>query len=1048
MLGQDPSVGSGHNAQKSTASVSPAPSALVDDGPATAADDAADEYALAGPYTIDPTSWQYLMWKDGLILSAILSIVTLPMLLAFVVKVPGAYDHSETIAGQTIRAVEIAFDIFFGLDIVVSCFLSYTDETGCEVHDHRLIIRRYARTDFPSDLLCVVPFEELSYLHADLRRVIYLRFLRFVRLRRAWKRYTEISKRTDVNFVALSLGRCMFLLVSVIHISACVFWILASENNFSEDTWVGAHVADAVDYELNRQYVTALYWSATTLTTVGYGDISPVSTGERVFGIALMVLNVLFAAIIVGNVTVIFTKADVELADYREAAAHVQRFVDAAHIPEALSKAMFQHLELRFGQQGRMAVLREFPTSVRAQLREFLYGQDIKQQPMFIGCSDIFVQQVISRLEEETFMPGMTIASAHDIMQELILITSGHAGIVMDGTGSAGTGTGGPGSPRQTPPKLADAKHFSEKADDPKLAHLAEHTVTRLGKGDHVGGEALFSQILQPWTVRAVDTVKAVKLSEEDRRDLARDWPECYRIVLLNLINAARASQRHVRQQLEHLDHTPKMARRYSASNPDETESDRHSLHSDASSENGEHKSEVSSIDLSTLESLAHAVGTPNADDANRATSVVGNGLEDKAERRGSVETFTKRRRRSVRPQARRASEDVLHKLKLVCMQKYARCLDEMIARLNGSRQRFDQDIASQLCTCASKGNVVELERLLFAVENADMPDYDFRTALHLAAAEGQDASVRALIEHGADVNAQDRFGTTPLQEAVKAGADKCLEILLEHGAEMNLKSPGELICATAAAPTAENELLMNRLLRAGVPPDSCDYDRRTGLHLAAAEGNLGMVKMLVDSGAAVGFKDRWGVDALIEATKHKHVHVVQYLVDVARADVSVSDKEGHTALYHAVLTGTADSIRVLAAAGAVLGSNAEISEMMCRTGASGDDDMLGRLLSAKADPDAADYDRRTALHLSAAEGKLGSVRLLVDAGATLEFKDRWGVDALIEAVKHDQYEVAKFLVARGASTTAEDNEGKTALQYAMKSANSCLALLNGSTRT
>ena len=36
-----------------------------------------------------------------------------------------------------------------------------------------------------------------------------------------------------------------------------------------------------------------------------------------------------------------------------------------------------------------------------------------------------------------------------------------------------------------------------------------------------------------------------------------------------------------------------------------------------------------------------------------------------------------------------------------------------------------------------------------------------------------------------------------------------------------------------------------------------------------------------------------------------------------ARADVSVSDKEGHTALYHAVLTGTADSIRVLAAAGA-----------------------------------------------------------------------------------------------------------------------------------
>ena len=78
-----------------------------------------------------------------------------------------------------------------------------------------------------------------------------------------------------------------------------------------------------------------------------------------------------------------------------------------------------------------------------------------------------------------------------------------------------------------------------------------------------------------------------------------------------------------------------------------------------------------------------------------------------------------------------------------------------------------------------------------------------------------------------------------------------------------------------------------------------------------------------------------------------------------------------------------------------------------------------GTITSVLNYPLVADYDRRTALHLSAAEGKLGSVRLLVDAGATLEFKDRWGVDALIEAVKHDQYEVAKFLVARGASPAA-----------------------------
>ena len=42
----------------------------------------------------------------------------------------------------------------------------------------------------------------------------------------------------------------------------------------------------------------------------------------------------------------------------------------------------------------------------------------------------------------------------------------------------------------------------------------------------------------------------------------------------------------------------------------------------------------------------------------------------------------------------------------------------------------------------------------------------------------------------------------------------------------------------------------------------------------------------------------------------------------------------------------------------------------------------------------------------------------------------------------HNEKSAASYL------TQLEDPEGKTALQYAMKSSNSCLALLNGSTRT
>ena len=60
-------------------------------------------------------------------------------------------------------------------------------------------------------------------------------------------------------------------------------------------------------------------------------------------------------------------------------------------------------------------------------------------------------------------------------------------------------------------------------------------------------------------------------------------------------------------------------------------------------------------------------------------------------------------------------------------------------------------------------------------------------------------------------------------------------------------------------------------------------------------------------------------------------------------------------------------------------------------------------------------------------------VRILVEAGAKLEFKDRWGADALTEAVKHDRSAVVEFLVAQGASTETKDGLGLTALDYAQR---------------
>ncbi len=51
----------------------------------------------------------------------------------------------------------------------------------------------------------------------------------------------------------------------------------------------------------------------------------------------------------------------------------------------------------------------------------------------------------------------------------------------------------------------------------------------------------------------------------------------------------------------------------------------------------------------------------------------------------------------------------------------------------------------------------------------------------------------------------------------------------------------------------------LKRILRSGCDVDAADYDKRCALHIAACEGNLTAVKVLVEEGGAtVDFQDRW----------------------------------------------------------------------------------------------------------------------------------------------------------------------------------------------
>ena len=77
----------------------------------------------------------------------------------------------------------------------------------------------------------------------------------------------------------------------------------------------------------------------------------------------------------------------------------------------------------------------------------------------------------------------------------------------------------------------------------------------------------------------------------------------------------------------------------------------------------------------------------------------------------------------------------------------------------------------------ASEKDIKKIEELISKV-NINSKDYDKRTALHLAAAEGSTDIVKLLIEKGVDKTSEDRWGNTALSEAIKIKNQEIIDLL------------------------------------------------------------------------------------------------------------------------------------------------------------------------------------------------------------------------------------------------------------------------------
>ncbi|XP_038312540.1 ankyrin repeat domain-containing protein 26-like isoform X5 [Canis lupus familiaris] len=208
------------------------------------------------------------------------------------------------------------------------------------------------------------------------------------------------------------------------------------------------------------------------------------------------------------------------------------------------------------------------------------------------------------------------------------------------------------------------------------------------------------------------------------------------------------------------------------------------------------------------------------------------------------------------------------------------------------------------------------------------------------------------------------------------------------------------------------------------------DRKNRTALHLACAIGSVDMVKILVLSQCQLNLRDGENRTALVKAVQCQEEACVDILLRKG-ADVNTKDFKDNTALHYAAYEGNISIARkLLLNKGDIEAKNKDGLTPLLLAINEKKEKMVAFLVE-KANINAVDYAKRTALHLACAIGREDMVKLLVDRHCQLNLCDGEDRTALVKAIQCQEEACVTLLLEHGADPKVKDNKGNTALHYA-----------------
>ncbi|XP_044534824.1 potassium voltage-gated channel subfamily H member 8 [Gracilinanus agilis] len=185
---------------------------------------------------------------------------------------------------------------------------------------------------------------------------------------------------------------------------------------------------------IRSAYIAALYFTLSSLTSVGFGNVSANTDAEKIFSICTMLIGALMHALVFGNVTAIIQRMYSRWSLYHTRTKDLKDFIRVHHLPQQLKQRMLEYFQTTWSVNNGIdsnELLKDFPDELRSDITMHL-NKEILQLSLFECASRGCLRSLSLHIKTSFCAPGEYLLRQGDALQAIYFVCSGSMEVLKD----------------------------------------------------------------------------------------------------------------------------------------------------------------------------------------------------------------------------------------------------------------------------------------------------------------------------------------------------------------------------------------------------------------------------------------------------------------------------------------------------------------------------------------------------------------------------------------------------------------------------------------